>query len=73
MTSDFNYRAFLLRKIWNSTEPDVLELRRRFITYQQDNTERYVTSLREHVDAAASKLGKNVTYSSNKYDLVFKI
>lgn len=65
VTAQFNYRKFLLENPWNSTRSDVQTLRKLFVAYQQNRTEAYIVGLRAHVDAAASKLGKEVTYSCN--------
>ena len=61
--SSFSYRDLLLR---NDSAPEAAaELRSRFVAFQRNSTERYISELRSHTDAVAAASGKRLTYSCN--------
>ena len=61
----FNYRQLLLQQPWNSSSKLVQVLRPLFVTYQQNVTEKYITGLKEHMDAKAAELGRSTSLSCN--------
>ena len=61
--SSFSYRDLLLR---NDSDPEAAaELRSRFVAFQRNSTERYISELRSHTDAVAAAAGRRLTYSCN--------
>jgi hypothetical protein len=66
VTASFNYKELLLREPWNGTSPIVKALRPLFVAYQQNVTEAYLHSLRDHIDEKASALGRTTSLSCNK-------
>ena len=61
--SSFSYRDLLLR---NDSAPEAAaELRSRFVAFQRNSTERYISELRSHTDAVAAAAGRRLTYSCN--------